>query len=315
MAQDGMKEVEYDIVATGLSFPEGPIVMQDGSVIVVEIATGAVTRIAPDGQKTTVARPGGGPNGAAVGPDGALYVCNNGGFNWRRDADGGLHPNGQASDYDGGRIERIDLDTGTVTTLYTRSDTAPLKGPNDIVFDEQGGFWCTDHGKVRGREQDRGAVLYGQIDGSELREVLFPMHGPNGVGLSPDGGTLWVAETFTCRLWAYDVTAPGVVRTNPRPGAMHGGRLVAAPDGLRGFDSLAVDAEGNVCIGQIYSGAILVVTPDGRIVEEIAMPDPFATNIAFGGPDRRDAYVTLSSTGQLLRFRYDRPGLALHYGG
>ena len=155
-------------------------------------------------------------------------------------------------------------------------------------------------------------MLYGHVDGSGLKEVIFPMHGPDGIGLSPDENTLWVAETFTCRLWAFDVTAPGSVKADPRPGAMHGGRLVSAPDGLRGFDSLAIDEDGNVCIGQIYSGAILVVSPTGEIVDEIPMPDPFATNIAFGGADRRDAFVTLSSTGQLLRFRNGRPGLALN---
>lgn len=305
-----MSDRKYEIVATGLGFPEGPVILGDGSVIVVEIATGDITRIAPDGTKSRVAHPGGGPNGAAIGPDGALYVCNNGGFRWRKDDAGALHPAGQADDYDGGRIERVDLDTGAVTVLYTRSDKAPLKGPNDIVFDAAGGFWCTDHGKVRDRDQDRGAVLYGRIDGSGLTEAIFPMHGPNGVGLSPDGQTLWVAETFTCRLWAFPVAAPGVLKTDPRPGALHGGRLVASPEGLRGFDSLAVEAEGNVCIGQIYTGAILVIAPDGTLVEEVFMPDPFATNIAFGGSDMRDAYVTLSSTGQLLRYRSDRPGLA-----
>lgn len=308
-----MVQPEYEIIATGLGFPEGPVVMKDGSVIVVEIAEGTITRISPDGNKSIIARPGGGPNGAAIGPDGALYVCNNGGFAWHRDKDGGLFPAKQAKDYNGGRIERIDLATGAVQILYTQSDKAPLKGPNDIVFDNDGGFWCTDHGKIRDREQDRGAVLYGRIDGSSLTEVIFPLSGPNGIGLSPDGKILWVAETFSCRLWAFDIAAPGQLSLNPRPGAWHGGRLVAAPDGLRGFDSLAVDAEGNVCIGQLYSGAILVVSPEGVIVEELPMPDPFATNIAFGGEDMKDAYVTLSTTGQLLRYRAKRPGLKLHF--
>jgi gluconolactonase len=71
-----------EIVAEGLQFPEGPVWMQDGSVIVVEIAAGRITRVLPDGRTETIAAPGGGPNGAAIGPDGALYVCNNGGFEW-----------------------------------------------------------------------------------------------------------------------------------------------------------------------------------------------------------------------------------------
>src|SRR5687768_12194536 len=68
-----------EIVAEGLAFPEGPVIMADGSVIVVEIAGGRVTRCW-EGRKETICEIGGGPNGAAIGPDGALYVCNNGGM-------------------------------------------------------------------------------------------------------------------------------------------------------------------------------------------------------------------------------------------
>lgn len=310
-----MSKTKHEVVTKGLRFPEGPVVMEDGSVIVVEIARGKITRVAPDGTRSIVAETGSGPNGAAIGPDGALYVCNNGGFRWEEFAEDDLRPAGQAEDYAGGRIERVDLQTGEVTVLYTASDKAPLKGPNDIVFDEHGVFWFTDHGKVRERDMDRGAVLYGRIDGSELREVIFPVHSPNGVGLSPDGRTLWVTETFTCRLWAFDVTGPGQLALDPQLGAAHGGRLVASPEGKRGFDSLAVDSAGNICIGQIYRGAVLVISPEGEIVDEIAMPDPFCTNIAFGGPDMKDAYVTLSSSGQLLKMRWERPGLRLSFNG
>ncbi|WP_272007842.1 SMP-30/gluconolactonase/LRE family protein [Roseovarius sp. ZX-A-9] len=308
-----MTSSQIRTITKGLRFPEGPIVMEDGSVILVEIARGQVTRVSADGTQTVIAKTGGGPNGAAIGPDGALYICNNGGFAWKESAEEGLLPAGQALDYSGGRVERIDLATGQVSVLYTHSDKAPLKGPNDIVFDQNGGFWMTDHGKVREREMDRGAVLYGRIDGSALREVIFPIHSPNGVGLSPDGSTLWVTETFTCRLWAFDLDAAGQPVLNPTLGAAHGGRLVASPDGKRGFDSLAIDADGNICIGQIYRGAILVISPSGDIVDEIAMPDPFCTNIAFGGEDMRDAYVTLSTTGELGHLRWPRPGLRLNF--
>ena len=77
--------------------------MPDGSVILVEIAAGRITHVEPDGHKTVVAEPGGGPNGLAVGPAGKLYCCNNGGFAWR-EAFGYLIPHGQADDYGGGRF-------------------------------------------------------------------------------------------------------------------------------------------------------------------------------------------------------------------
>ena len=170
-------------VTTGLAFPEGPVAMPDGSVIVVEIRKGCLTRVWPDGGKEVVATPGGGPNGAAIGPDGRCYVCNNGGFEWA-DTPLGVRPVMQARDYSGGRIEAIDLDTGEVEVLYTESDGHPLKGPNDIVFDAHGGFWFSDLGKIRDRDMDRGRVLYARADGTAIHEVCHPMVTPNGVGLS-----------------------------------------------------------------------------------------------------------------------------------
>ena len=109
--------MEIRTLAEGLGFPEGPVALADGSVLLVEIFAGTLTRVSPDGTKTIVARPGGGPNGAALGPDGKCYICNNGGFRWHAE---GSHrrPLMQADDYSGGRIERIDLETGVVECLY-----------------------------------------------------------------------------------------------------------------------------------------------------------------------------------------------------
>ena len=126
-------------LASGLRFPEGPIAMPDGSVILVEIERGTLTKVAPDGTVSYVAKPGGGPNGAAIGPDGRVFVCNNGGFNWTPEGDpSGLRPIGQADNYSGGRIEAIDLATGAVEVLYTECDGHKLRGPNDLVFDGLG---------------------------------------------------------------------------------------------------------------------------------------------------------------------------------
>src|ERR1044072_1380440 len=110
-----------DIVADGLRFPEGQVAMADGSVLVVEIEAGRITRVRPDGAKETVAEPGGGPNGLAIGPDGKLYCCNNGGFEYVEN-NGMLAPHGIANDYSGGRIERIDIATGAVEILYKSGD-------------------------------------------------------------------------------------------------------------------------------------------------------------------------------------------------
>src|SRR6478735_1506943 len=268
-------------LARGLRFPEGPVWLPDGSLLVVEIAGGTLTRIAPSGRTEVVAKLGGGPNGAALGPDGACYVCNNGGFRWLEQADGYLRPTGIADDYTGGRIERVDLGSGRVETLYAECDGRPLNGPNDIVFDAHGGFWFTDLGKVRARSIDRGAVYYARCDGSLIREVVFPCLTPNGVGLSPNGRTLYVAETETSRLWAYAVTAPGEVALEPWP-SPNGGRLLHAPGGYQRFDSLAVEAGGNICVATLVRGGISVVSPAGELVEFHDAPEGYCTNICFG---------------------------------
>jgi gluconolactonase len=303
--------MELREITTGLRFPEGPIALPDGSFLVVEIERGTLTRVAADGGTEVVATPGGGPNGAAIGPDGKCYLCNNGGFEWHED-DEGLRPVLQAENYSGGRIERVDLDTGDVEVLYTHADGIALKGPNDIVFDAHGGLWFTDLGKVRVHDQDRGRVFYAKADGSECREVIYPMVMPNGIGLSADGTRLYVAETEPCRLWEFQVTAPGEVHKDPWP-SPHGGRLVAGPGGYQRFDSLALDADGNVCVATLINGGITVISPDGARVEHIPMPDRYTTNICFGGPQLRTAFITLSMSGRLVAMEWPRPGLALQH--
>ncbi len=298
-------------IASGLRFPEGPVAMPDGSVILVEIERGCLSRVLPGGAKQVVAQLGGGPNGAAIGPDGRCYVCNNGGFKWVDD-ETGLRPVLQADDYSGGRIERVNLATGAFETLYAASEQAPLRGPNDLVFDRQGGFYFTDLGKGRLRELDRGAVYYARADGSLIREVAFPMLTPNGVGLSPDGGTLYVAETEPARLWAFDLAGPGEIRRQPWP-SPHGGRLVTGSANYQRFDSLAVDRAGNICVATLVHGGISVISPDGASVRHVPMPERWVTNICFGGVDLRTAFITLSSTGRLVSCEWEEAGTPLAY--
>jgi gluconolactonase len=298
-------------VANGLAFPEGPVALPDGTVLVVEIGNGRLTRVEPSGRYETVAQLGGGPNGAAVGPDGKCYVCNNGGFTWHRDPTGFLRPTGRAVDYSNGRIEQVDLATGAATVLYDACDGIALKGPNDIVFDAAGGFWFTDFGKTYGRLTDRGAVYYARTDGSLIKEAIFPILTPNGIGLSPDGRILYVAETETSRLWRFDIIGEGEVALEPWP-SPNGGTLVHGLPGYQRFDSLAVEADGSICVATLVRGGISVFSPGGDLMEFHEAPEPYCTNICFGGPDLRTAYITLSGTGRLIAAEWPRSGLALH---
>lgn len=307
----------YRVVAEGLRFPEGPVALADGTVLFVEVQGGTLSRVPAGGGPVEVIAelcPGGhgGANGAAIGPDSAVYVCNNGGFFWSQ-MNGRLMPINTATGdnvppgYVGGWIDRVDLTTGEHQVLYRECHGARFSGPNDLVFDSSGGFWFTDHGKVRADRWEKGAVYYASPDGSSVERRIFPLNGPNGVGLSPDEATLYVAETNTGRLWAFDLDGPG----RPRPVERgHGGRCIA--NTLGHLDSLGVEADGSVCVAAISQG-VLVAATDGTTHHYVPMPDYACTNICFGGPDLRTAYITLSGCGQLLAVDWPRAGLALAY--
>ena len=303
-----MADTAFTEITTGLQFPEGPVAMPDGSVILTEMFASRLTRVAPDGTKTTVAEINGSPNGLAVGPDGALYLCNNGNAFTPLNAGGLMYPGPfDESRYIGGRIQRVDIATGTVTDLYTHCGETQLRAPNDIVFDKQGGFYFTDHGTRSERSADRTGIYYAKPDGSFIEEVAFPTDGPNGIGLSPDEKTLYWAETHTGRVYQRAITSPG---------------KLAPPDsstvlcGLPGYqllDSLAVDGDGNVCVATIVNGGITVISPQGEVLQHIAVDDRITTNICFGGPDYQTAYITASSTGRLLAMKWPYKGLKLNY--
>jgi gluconolactonase len=249
-----------------------------------------------------------------MGPDGKCYICNNGGFGWIASRGGIMMPGApEPHEYIGGSIQRVDLATGKLETLFDKCGEHPLKGPNDLVFDKQGGLWFTDLGKRRARDMDVGAFYYVKPGMSEIVEGVFGMLPANGIGLSPDENTVYVAETPTARLWAFDLSAHGEVK--PRDVIYRGerGKPIAGLGGYQMFDSLAVEASGNICVATLVSGCISVIAPGGSIVEQVPTGDRVTTNIAFGGPDLKTAYITLSGKGELIAMDWARPGLALNF--
>jgi gluconolactonase len=302
---------ELTEITSGLRFPEGPIAMDDGSVVLVEIFGPRVTRVQPDGSKETVAEVPGGPNGAAIGPDGALYLCNNGGCFTPVEVAGLLLPGAyDPARYIGGAIQRVDLATGEVTDLYTECEGAPLRAPNDLVFDSTGGFWFTDHGRRDDDFSDRTAVYYATADGSTIKRMIHPVDAPNGIGLSPDGTRLYYAETHTGRVFQRTVTAPGeLAPVAPFDVSI----LLAGLPGMQLFDSLAVDGDGNVCVATIVNGGITVIAPSGEVLRHLPTGDLVTTNICFGGPDLRTAFITCASTGRLVSTPWPNAGLRLAF--
>jgi len=294
---------DAEVVAEGLAFPEGPVAVSDGSVIVVEMLAGRISRVGPDGSVEPVATVGGGPNGAAIGPDGALYVCNNGGTD--------------PATAIGGSIQRVELDSGAFDTVYTACGDQPLISPNDLVFDHTGRFYFTDLG--------HGAVYYASPDGSSIRALATEVPSPNGIGLSPDGAILYWAETNVRQVQRRHIVSPGELKPTPGynirslfytrqvdPDAL----LIGLPGGHE-LDSLALDASGAVCVGTLVDSGISEITPEGawtlhRLPPSLA--DGAVTNVCFGGADLRTAFITCSMTGRLVRATWHRRGLALAFG-
>ena len=304
-------------ITTGLRFPEGPVAMPDGSVILVEMLGKRLTRVQPDGSKETIAEIPGGPNGAAIGPDGAVYLCNNGGCFTPLELGELLLPGPfDPGQYIGGRIQRVDLSSGAVTDLYTECDGRPLRAPNDLVFDSDGGFWFTDHGIRDGaaRTSDLTSIYYAKADGSHISEQVHPVEAPNGIGLSPDGSKLYWAETFHGRVFQRTIASPGqLAPAIPLDPSV----CLAGLPGYQLLDSLGVDGDGNVCVATLVNGGVTVISADGSSVSHIPTGDLLTTNICFGDSDGsgeyRDAYITASATGKLLHMRWPNPGLRLNY--
>lgn len=292
------------IIATGLEFPEGPVCDRDGTVYLVEIRGGRVRKIAPDGAMSVFAQTGGGPNGAARGADGALYVTNNGGFAWHEDL-----PIGPAPDYETGRIEHIDAQ-GNVQRLYTACDGAQLSAPNDLVFDAAGNFYFTDpiHRDPQLREslnvptKRQGSVYYATPDGKHIRRVATNLQHPNGIGLTPDGKTLLVAETFAASLCAFPIRAPGELGERRPFGSLPKGYY---PDGF------CLDEEGYVLVCGVLGGGIVVFDPNGTQIDLIPCADRVVTNVAFGGANYSTLYLTESGLGRVVTREWPRRGLVL----
>ena len=312
--------MDIEIVADDLQFPEGPVVCEDGSVIVVELRRQQVTRIRKDGSKHAVANVAGAPNGLAVGPDGALYCCNSGGAVWQqRPGRPGWVPGGAPTDYTNGWIDRIDIATGKAERIYEACDGIALAGPNDLVFDGSGGFWFTDNGKDLGRHELHGGLFYAAADGSSITRVVHGLF-LNGVGLSPDGQTVFAAETPRRLIFSFpasgkDARAEDGARIPATVGhGIFSGTVVASFPDRQMLDSLAIEADGMIAVGKVAEGSgIARIDPQTGQSQLVEFPDRLPTNIAFGGADMRDAYVTLSATGRLARARWPAPGLRLPF--
>ncbi len=269
-----------EVFATDLDIPEGPAFDREGNLYVVELGGGCVSRITTDGSVSTLCETGGFPNGATVGPDGALWVANNGGPE---------HP---------GWVERIDLTTGTTEHII---EDPSFGGCNDLVFDAEGNLYFTDpHGTMR-RDRRPGHVYFFSSE-RELTRIATDYAFPNGIGISDDGGTLLVAETISGIVWAHEIKAPGKLGERRTYAQMPEGHL---PDGF------AFDAAGNLLVCGHFGGAVTVFDAEGTRIDSIEPLDERLTNLAFGGPDFSTLYICESGLNRVVTVPWHTPGMKL----
>jgi gluconolactonase len=282
-------------LASDLRFPEGPVAMADGSILVVEIEGGSLARVSPDGGVTRIDC-GGGPNGGAVGPDGCIYVSNDGGLLFRT-VDGICEPYDISPENRGGSIQRVDLVAGSVETIYTHCGDTSITGGNDIVFDVDGGFYFNDTAAD--------TVYYALPDGSSIRKAGHAEM-PNGLGISPDQRRLYCSETFTGRIIYWGIE---------RPGMLSDLSTVLYSTQAHHWDGLAIDSEGHVCAADLQASGITAISDQGDVVHKMTLPDhdPYVTNVCFGGPDMCTAFITSSGRGSLWATEWICPGLRLNF--
>ena len=283
-------------VTTGLRFPEGPIALDDGTILVSEIEGAAITRVSPDGTMRPIVC-GGGVNGAALGPDGAVYICNDGGLAFMTE-DGIRFPFALADGNDGGYVQRVDLETESAETVFTHCDDVRIGSLNDIVFDTTGWCYIVD--------TTNGTLYYADPVGGFIRVAEQTLEFPNGMGLSPDGTRLYVSETYSGRILVWDVVAPGVLANKTE---------LYNSNGAHHWDGLAIDGAGNICASNLQHSGITVISSAGTMLARFVTPQPdtFVTNICFGGPDANIAYICSSGRGILYSITWPWPGLRLNF--
>ena len=264
------------------TFLEGPAFDRDGNLFVVDMPFGRIFKVAPDGSFDVIIEYDGGPNGLAIHADGSLYVA---------DRQHG--------------IVRVDPASGSHEVVLSELPNAALKGPNDLIFDREGNLYFTDQGGT-GLHDPTGRLVRLGNDGA-VDVLLDNVPSPNGLVLDADERVIYLAVTRANAIWH-------VPLTRDRRGVGRVGlfiQLSGGPEG--GPDGLALGERGTLAIAHARFGSLWLFSALGEPTHRVRIgAGPLVTNVAFGGDDNRELYMTESSSGTILRVRANEAGLALY---
>jgi gluconolactonase len=257
-------DAKLEKVATGFQFTEGPA-WGHGALVFSDIPADTIYRVTEAGEVSVFLKPSGKSNGLMYDRDGTLIACRH----WERN------------------VARITPE-GQVTVIADSYGGKKLNSPNDCSIAAGGAIYFTDpHYGLEGRPKEQPCEgVYRLAPDGMLTRVIDDMTRPNGLHLSPDGKTLYVADSQDCKLRAYTLQADGSATDGRDLIDMHV-QAEGVPDGM------TMDAEGIIyCTG---GGGIWVITPEGKHLGTIPVPEVPA-NCTFGGPDNNVLYITARSS-------------------
>ncbi len=266
-------------VATGWGAVEGPAFDRHGAIFFVSSDRGSILRLGPDGETREWANTGGIPAALAFAADGTLFVT-----------DSGPSRHG---------VLTATAD-GAVATLIDGHDGEPFNGCNDLVFGPDGALYFSDPWQTSLENPVGG--FYRRFAAGRIERIDHGLAFPNGVAIDPRTAAVFLAETYTNRIYRYPLLSGGDV--GPR-------ETFAQLDGEPGPDGMAFDVEGTLWVAHYSEGRLDLLDPGGAVIDAVPVPGPEPTNLAFGGPDRRTLVVTENSTGSLYRAEVRVPGAPL----
>jgi gluconolactonase len=257
------------------SFLEGPSFDLDVNLYCVDVAYGRIFTISTNGVFNVVAEYDGWPNGLKIDKAGKIFIA----------------------DYKHG-IMQLDPKTGQVSVVLERYRAERFKGVNDLVFASNGDMYFTDQG-LTGLQDPSGRVFRYPV-GGPLDCILDNIPSPNGLVLSKDESTLYLAVTRANAVWRVPLIPDGGVSKVGVYIQMSGG---AGPDGM------ALDLEGGIVVAHVGFGAVWHFSSRGEPISRIESCEGLlTTNGAFGGTNNCDLYITESETGTILRAQLNVPG-------
>jgi sugar lactone lactonase YvrE len=264
---------------------EGVMCARDGTVWAAD-GRGACTRILPDGREERVGAVGGEPNGICLDREGRIVIAN-------------LH----------GEVQRLDPATGRHETLATEASGRPTPSPNFPFMDRQDRLWVSNSSAradlMRAILEPSGDGFLFRIRDGRSEVVADDLWFANGVAVDARERFVYVAESSAFRVARFPIRADGSLGSREQ----YGPDLGTAPDGI------AFDEAGNLWVTLPMPNVVGFITPSGEWTPVVEDPDAtvmrLPTNICFGGPDRRTAYIGNLVGPSLWTFRVPVPGMAL----